>query len=149
MNRGLTALGALVLSAGLAAACSASSIPAGVDTTAEGEFTSGWACACPNGVTSCKLPCPDGTTGSCENGQPFCDIQVGDAGLACACPSGQSSCSITCPDGALGSCSGGKPTCPQPVDGGTGDAGGCCPAGYESIDCTNPDGTKGDRKSVV
>lgn len=143
MNRGLTALGALVLSTGLVAACSASSIPAGQESSLDGKFTSGWGCACPNGATDCPLPCPDGTKGSCQSGQPYCDVQLGDAGLACACPNGQSSCSITCPDGALGTCSGGKPTCPQPVDGGTSDAGGCCPAGYETVDCTNPDGTKG------
>jgi hypothetical protein len=153
MNRGLTAVVALVLSAGLVAACSSGSIPAGQESSTEGAFTGGWACACPNGESSCMLACNQAgggnggsviaQAGTCQNGQPYCGVYAEDGGLGCACPNGASSCSITCPDGALGSCSSGKAICPQPVDGGTGDAGGCCPAGYETIDCTNPDGTKG------
>jgi hypothetical protein len=88
-----------------------------VDTTkttagTRGAFTgSGWACACPNGGMDCALPCPDGTDGSCSNGQPYCNVTKVDAGLACACPNGQGTCSVRCPDGASGTCESGKPTC--------------------------------------
>lgn len=139
MKRTLVAASAIVFAAGFAAACSSSNISAGNDNYAlDGKFTTGWACACPNGETTCDLKCPDGTTGSCRDGQPFCDIQVSEAGWACACPNGQTSCSITCPDGTQGDCSNGTPVC-----GGTGDAGNCCPAGWDLYSCTYPDGGAG------
>lgn len=141
MKRTLVATSAIAIAAAFAAAaCSSSSISAGNDNYGlEGKFTTGWACACPNGATTCDLKCPDGTMGSCQNGQPFCDIQVSEAGWACACPNGQTSCSITCPDGTAGECTNGSPQC-----GGTADAGGnCCPAGYDLYSCTFPDGGAG------
>ncbi len=138
MKRTFATTGALALvAAALAAACSSSSISAGNDHL-DGKFTTGWACACPNGETTCNLTCPDGTQGTCSNGQPYCDVTQADAGLACACPNGQASCSITCPDGTQGECSNGVPTC-----GGTVDAGNCCPAGWNLYGCTYPDGGSG------
>jgi hypothetical protein len=139
MKRTFATTGALVLiAAGLAAACSSSSISAGNDQL-DGHFlTTGWACACPNGATTCPLTCPDHTQGSCQNGQPYCDVTTADAGLACACPNGETSCTITCPDGTQGDCSNGVPTC-----GGTVDAGNCCPAGWNLYACTYPDGGSG------
>ncbi|HEX8791821.1 MAG TPA: hypothetical protein VF765_12795 [Polyangiaceae bacterium] len=138
MNRTFATTGALALvAAALAAACSSSNISAGNDHL-DGKFTTGWACACPNGATTCNLVCPDSTQGSCSNGQPYCDVTQGDAGLACACANGQTSCSITCPDGTQGECSNGVPTC-----GGTVDAGNCCPAGWDLYACTWPDGGAG------
>src|SRR5579859_5216033 len=139
MKGTLVVTNVLVLAAGLAAACSSSNIPAGSDSLAlDGTFTTGWACACPNGATSCGLACPDGTKGSCIDGQPYCDVQAADAGLACACPSGETSCSITCPDGTAGQCTNGVPTC-----GGTG-GGNCCPVGWDLYSCTFPDGGAGE-----
>jgi hypothetical protein len=95
-----------------------------VDTgAARGAFTgSGWACTCPNDGATCVLSCPDGTDGSCSNGQPYCDVTVIDSGtgLACACPKGGASCAITCPNGSGGSCSNGQPACGSgSVDAGT------------------------------
>jgi hypothetical protein len=139
MKRTLIATSALVLAAGLAAACSSSGISAGQENYGlHGNFTTGWACACPNGATTCDLTCPDNTTGSCRNGQPFCDIQVSEAGWACACPNGQTSCPITCPDGSQGDCAQGTPVC-----GGPADAGPCCPTGWNLYACTWPDGGAG------
>jgi hypothetical protein len=139
MNRIPSAVTAVLLCSGLVGACSASSISAGDDIgSTSGRFTTGWACACPNGATACPLPCPDGSTGTCQSGQPFCDIHVGEAGWACACPNGMTSCTLTCPDGTAGNCSSGHPTC-----GGQADAGNCCPAGYDLYACTFPDGGAG------
>jgi hypothetical protein len=143
MMRELSAISAFVLGSGLAAACSASNISAGTDNSVqEGQFTTGWACACVGSALECPLPCPDGTTGTCQNSQPFCDITAGEAGYACACPNGQSTCSITCPDGSQGECTGGQPVCAGLVDAGN-DAGQCCPAGWDLYSCTYPNGTKG------
>jgi hypothetical protein len=123
---------------GLAAACSSTGISAGNDHLV-GDFTTGWACACPNGATTCSLSCPDGTQGSCVGGEPYCDVTQADAGLACACPNGGTSCSITCPNGNPGQCANGVPTC----GGGTGDGGTCCPAGWDLYACTYPNGGNG------
>jgi hypothetical protein len=136
---------AFVVASGLAAACSSSDISAGRDNGLDqGKFTTGWACACNGGALSCPLPCPDGTTGTCRSGEPFCDITVAEAGWACACPNGQSTCSITCPDGTAGECSGGKPSCGGggQTDAGS-DSGSCCPAGWDLYSCTYPNGTAG------
>jgi hypothetical protein len=144
MNRKLSILGALFMASGVAAACSSASIPAGQENVVlDGQFTAGWACACTSGSSSCPLACPDGTTGSCQNGQPFCDIQVGEAGWGCACPNGQTSCTITCPDGSQGECGGGQPTCGSQTDGGSADSGSCCPAGWDLYACTFPSGAAG------
>lgn len=121
-------------------ACSSGPVPLGSTGESTGAFTGGgWACACPDGKATCPLPCPDGTTGSCEAGRPYCDVKKADAGLACACPNGQTTCKITCPDGSAGTCDNGAPSCGT---GGTGE--GCaCPNGQTtcSIDCA--DGTPG------
>jgi hypothetical protein len=139
MHRKLCA-SVLLLATGLvgAGACSSSNIVAGEDIGgALGGFTTGWACACPNASATCSLLCPDGTTGTCQGGQPFCDIQVGEAGWACACPQGRSACTLTCPDGTAGECSNGHPVCGQA------DSGACCPAGYDLYACTFADGGTG------
>lgn len=116
MNQKSSVVVALALGSVLAA-CSSSN--AGPGTASQyGEFTQGWACACPNGTTACKLKCPDATTGSCQKSQPYCDVQVVDGGLACTCPNGQTDCSITCPNGSSGKCSNGQPTCGAQIDGG-------------------------------
>jgi Antistasin family/Chaperone of endosialidase len=100
MKRKLWAVSVVILASAPVAACSSSGIIAGEDTgNTAGHFTTGWACACPNSQSTCSLPCPDGTTASCQAGVPTCAMPL-DAG-AC-CPAGYDLYACTFPDGGAG-----------------------------------------------
>lgn len=71
---------------------------------ARGAFTGSGGCTCPNNGTDCLLSCPDGTDGSCADGQPSCSSTKVDAGTTSALQ-----WYVTC----------GAPVCEAPVDGGS------------------------------